>query len=214
MMIVLTATGLGFFWETENKNLTRPLKLLKRGLLIVIILGRIWQLGKLIASDFFFSFGYGKLDDFHFGINPPIYYLTGFEGTLRWQGLFAGPNNYGYFLVLFLPFILTAFPISTHTALNLRKKKDWLHLAIILIWLVTIGATLSRTALIGIMVIGILSQLSFLRSHKKRALGIGGVLLVALLGLSLLKWESTIGHLHAKFGGIQQVINAPLGYGL
>ncbi len=34
------------------------------------------------------------------------------------------------------------------------------------------------------------------------------------LGLSLLKWESTLGHLQAKFGGIDQVIASPLGYGL
>lgn len=34
------------------------------------------------------------------------------------------------------------------------------------------------------------------------------------LGLSLLKWESTLGHLQAKFGGIEQVIAEPLGYGL
>ena len=40
-------------------------------------------------ADFFASFGYGPLDDFHFGAKPPIYYLTGFQGTLRWQGLFA-----------------------------------------------------------------------------------------------------------------------------
>jgi hypothetical protein len=65
---------------------------------------------KLLHPDLFSRLGYElKLDDFRFGAKPPLYYLTGYEGTLRRQGLFAGPNNYGYFLVAFFPVILTFF---------------------------------------------------------------------------------------------------------
>ncbi|MBQ7074134.1 hypothetical protein IJM86_03600 [bacterium] len=50
-----------------------------------------------------------NLDNYQYGMKPPIYYLTGYEGTLRWQGLFSGPNNYGYFLVGFFPLVVLLF---------------------------------------------------------------------------------------------------------
>lgn len=92
------------------------------------------------------------MDDFAFGVQPPIYYLTGYEGTLRWQGIFAGPNNYGYFLVLFFPLMLKLFPIRS---LNFKKyaQQDWKNLGVMLLWIITILATLSRTALLGMLVV-------------------------------------------------------------
>lgn len=89
MMILLTASGLGFFLGQKKQTLTSSFSWIKWSLVVIVILGRIWQVGKLLFPDVFFFLGYGKLDDFHFGVNPPIYYLTGFEGTLRWQGLFS-----------------------------------------------------------------------------------------------------------------------------
>ncbi len=173
VIILLSATGLGFFWQKREKSQTpsaisRIVCILKWSLVAVLVLGWVWQLGKLIFPDFFFGFGYGKLDDFHFGANPPIYYLTGFEGTLRWQGLFAGPNNYGYFLVLFLPLLLAYFPIS-FSSFSKRKKADYLNLVVIFLWILTIGFTLSRAAILGMMVVCLLCSFSWLRSHKKIA---------------------------------------------
>lgn len=89
MLILLVSTSIGFFLAKKEKKLTPMFKRVQWSLVIILLLGRIWQGAKLIFPDFFTSFGYGPLDDFHFGAKPPIYYLTGFEGTLRWQGLFA-----------------------------------------------------------------------------------------------------------------------------
>jgi len=104
----------------------------------IVMLGRMWQFGKLLFPDFFFSLGYGKLDDFHFGVNPPLYYLTGFEGALRWQGLFSGPNNYGYFLVVFLPLILQYFSFPNILKFKSRKKADWVRFLVVILWLITL----------------------------------------------------------------------------
>lgn len=92
------------------------------------------------------------MDDFAFGVQPPIYYLTGYEGTLRWQGIFAGPNNYGYFLILFFPLILKIFPTRSLKYKN-YSKSDWKNWSFVLLWIITILATLSRTALIGMLVV-------------------------------------------------------------
>ena len=89
LVILLTASWIGYFLQQKGKKLIPPLSWLQRGLMGIVILGRIRQLGKLLFPDFFFSIGYGKLDDFHFGSKPPLYYLTGFEGSLRRQGIFS-----------------------------------------------------------------------------------------------------------------------------
>lgn len=214
LMILLTASGLGFFLKKKEKKLTSLKKILKRSLVSIVILGWLRQIAKLLFPDFFFSLGYGKLDNFHFGVNPPIYYLTGFEGSLRWQGLFAWPNNYGYFLVLFLPLMISLFPFKKFSELKKWEKTDWLHGSVLFLWILTLWATLSRWAFIGAGVIFLITQFSFLKKNKKLARGIIWILILGILWLSALKRESTLAHLHAKFWGIQQVINAPLGYGL
>jgi hypothetical protein len=45
-------------------------------------------------------------------------------------------------------------------------------------------------------------------------LGIGITCLAGLIGISILKWASTLGHIKAKFGSISYVIQEPSGYGL
>lgn len=154
------------------------------------------------------------MDDFHFGVNPPIYYLTGFEGTLRWQGLFSGPNNYGYFLVLFLPLILYFFPLKKVNGAKIRLRENWFSVLVILLRIVALLATLSRAAFVGLFVIGVISQFSFLKQHKKQMIAFGLLALFLLIGISVWKWDSTQAHLQAKRGGIVDVVNAPLGFGL
>lgn len=214
MLILLVSTGIGFFLAKKEKKLTPMFKRVQSGLVIILVLGRIWQGAKLIFPDFFTSFGYGPLDDFHFGAKPPIYYLTGFEGTLRWQGLFAGPNNYGYFLVLFLPLVLLFFPLKKQGSLAAFLKSNRFALSFLTLWILTLGATLSRSALVGGGLALILSQFSFLKKHKKLAWGLGMFTLLGILAFSVLKRESSLAHLAAKWGGLMQVIEQPLGYGL
>lgn len=134
----------------------------------IVILGRVWQFGKLFFPDFFFSLGYGKLDDFHFGVNPPLYYLTGFEGALRWQGLFSGPNNYGYFLVLFFSLILYFFPFKKQLSFFSWIKENRLSFLVTALWIVSICATISRAALLGLVLLLVMACFPVLKQHKKQ----------------------------------------------
>ena len=91
--------------KSDFSSLEKWQNILKWGLVSIVIFGRAWQIAKLLFPDRFMAIWYGKLDDYHFWLKPPLYYLTWYEGALRWQGLFSWPNNYGYFLVVFLPLI-------------------------------------------------------------------------------------------------------------
>ena len=54
-----------------------------------------------------------------FGSAPPLYYRTGPGGMMRLQGLFAGPNNYGFFLVGISALVV---------AYVSRRARDWKQL--------------------------------------------------------------------------------------
>ena len=181
---------------------------------IVVGFGFLWQGAKLLRPSLFLHLGYGPLDDFHFGANPPLYYLTGLNGTLRWQGIFAWPNNYGYFLIAFLPLILQAFPLKLTERKSRFTKQNIQPLAINVLWLLAIAATLSRTAIIWVIVVFALTYITWWKSHKKWAYGIMSLAFLGIIGLSILKWSSTMAHLHAKLGSLSYVFQHPRGYGL
>ena len=147
----------------------------------IVMLGRMWQFGKLLFPDFFFSLGYGKLDDFHFGVNPPLYYLIGFEGALRWQGLFSGPNNYGYFLVLFFPLILYFFPFKKQPSFPSWIKENWLPFLVTTLWIVSICATISRAALLGLVLLLAMASFPVLKQHKKQLFAFGFFVVLAFV---------------------------------
>ncbi|MEI6426610.1 MAG: hypothetical protein WCO66_04685 [Candidatus Absconditabacteria bacterium] len=212
----LMATVLGWIAGKQHiaERIERFFRQIPIGLTIVVAFGFLWQGAKLLWPNLFLHLGYGPLDDFHFGANPPLYYLTGLGGTLRWQGIFAGPNNYGYFLIAFLPLILHAFPLKLHERKSWFTKTHILTLCINILWMYAILATLSRTAIIGVLVIFALTQIDRWKSHKKWAYGFGALALVGLVGLSILKGSSTLAHLHAKLGSLSYVFQHPLGYGL
>lgn len=132
---------------------------------------------------------------------------------MRWQGVLAGPNNYGYFLVAFLPVILSLFPLS-FKALNKRSTSDLISFLIQVLWFLTIAFTLSRAALIGLFVVLILHYWKVILSHKRTFLGLGTVFLMVIAILSFWKWESTSIHILKKLEGFQEVFLHPLGYGL
>lgn len=217
-IILFLAWGVGYFlWRNQkssSKNENKRLNRIKYWLISIVILGRIRQILKLIFPEYFQSIWYGKLDDYHFGVNPPIYYLTGFEGTLRRQGLFSGPNNYAYFLVLFLPVIRYLQPLKSLTLIKKWKKSDWINFLIILLRLITLGATLSRAGIIWWVIALLLINVSRLKSHKKILRGGILTVLISILGLSILKRESTLTHIEKKFWWITEVINHPLGHWL
>lgn len=212
LFVFLSATRLGFIMNKEQ--ISKLIRNIMRLLIWILGIGFLWQIAKFLIPDFFYWMWYWKFDDFYFGINPPIYYLTTFEWTTRWQWLFAGPNNYGYFLVAFLPLILFS--------LKNRKweEKSWIlswkkiFWIICFLWFLAVLLTLSRSALVWIFFVWVLFYWWYFMKNKKLfyillILGIAGV-----IGISVLKPESTIWHITQKLSWLEFVIEKPSGYGL
>ena len=122
IFIFLSASFLWFVWKDKLEKI-KNLKSIWCFLIWIVVLWFLRQWAKLIWPDFFMQMWYGPLNDFFFGKNPPIYYLTWYEWTLRWQWLFSWPNNYGYFLVAFLPIVLLLFKVQAKRWKDLFKLK-------------------------------------------------------------------------------------------
>ena len=81
----LTATFLGHTLakhDSKRHLAEKESKLLKYidffvwTLVLIVFAGYIRQAAKLLFPNFFLSIGYGPLNDFAFGVKPPLYYLT------------------------------------------------------------------------------------------------------------------------------------------
>ena len=206
--ILISASFFGYV-ISEKWQKSKLIQILPRVLVWIVWAGFLWQWAKLLRPDFFYSLGYGWLDDYSYGENPPIYYLTWYEWTLRWQGFFSWPNNYWYFLVAFLPFVWRFFTNK------IKKKEDTvlsiLALVVRMAWMV---ATLSRAVLVWMVVVFVALYRSKLKSKKRWLLRWGIWLLIALAVLSVLKRESTVWHITSKLSTIPEVISEPLWHGL
>ncbi len=223
LFIFLSSTFIGYLWNKKDSNLQPAtcnlqhfLKFLKYLLITTLLIWFLRQGLKFIRPDLFLHIGYGPFNDFKFGVKPPIYYLTGYQGTPRRQGIFSWPNNYGYFLIAFLPVVVILFNQKFESIKKIftANKKAIINISIILLRILAIVLTLSRTAFIGWIVGLAILNIQRVRKHKKLSWWIGIVLLAWLIWLSALKWASTLGHIKAKFGSIQYVIQQPSGYGL
>lgn len=218
LIILITAARVGYSLAYE-KNQEKFMKFL-RGfislLVIIVVAGFLRQIAKLIVPGLFKRIGYGPLSDFKFWDKPPIYYLTWFKWTLRRQGIFAGPNNYGYFLIAFLPVIILFFKQKFTAIKNFftTNRTTILNISAIVLRILAIVLTLSRTAFIWWVVALALINVQWIRKHKGISRWILAIILAGLIGLSLLKRESTLGHIQAKFGSIKYIIDQPGGYGL
>ncbi len=215
MFIFLSASFLWFAWKNKLKNI-KSLKSIWYWLIWIVIAWFVRQWAKLMRPDFFMQIWYGPLNDFFFGKNPPIYYLTGYEWTLRWQGLFSGPNNYGYFLVAFLPIILLLFKVQAKKwkELLMWKSNETINLIFVLLWILAILLTLSRTAILWWALVFILLNINRIRKNKLKTWIIILIWIVVMTALSILKWSSTLGHIYAKLGSINRVIQQPMWMGL
>ena len=223
LFIFLSATFIGYLWSKKDFKILNSesyiihfLKFLKYLLITTLIVWFLRQGLKFIWPNIFFNIWYGPLNDFKFGVKPPIYYLTWYQGTARRQGIFSWPNNYGYFLIAFLPAVILFCKekLRSIKELFVMNKKAIINSAIVVLRILAIVLTLSRTAFIGWIVGLAIMNIQRIKKHKQISWGIGIVLLAGLVGLSILKWASTIGHIQAKFGSIKYVIQQPSGYGL
>jgi len=213
LLIFLTASFVWFTWIKKFSE--KDIWWIQYLLMFILFFWFFWQILKIFMPDFFMWMWYGKLDDFHYGSNPPIYYLTWYEGTMRWQWMFAGPNNYGYFLIAFLPLVMLFCGGRWQDLKNfIKSPRKNINFLMTILWILAIILTLSRSALLGmIFVIAMLSK-NWIKKHKKLSIWILLVCIAWLVGLSLLKSESTLGHINAKFAYIWEIVNHPLWHGL
>lgn len=214
LFIFLSSTFI--WWICTEKHSHKILNFLKYLLITTLIVWFLRQGIKFIWPDIFLHIGYWPLNDFKFWVKPPIYYLTGYQGTPRRQWIFSWPNNYGYFLIAFLPAILLFCKQKFRSIkeLIITNKTALINSLVILLWIVAILLTLSRTAYIGWIVGLAIINIQRIKKHKKLAWGIWTILIAGLIGVSIFKWASTLDHIKAKFGSIQYVIAQPSGYGL
>lgn len=209
LVIFLTAT---FVWYTWIKKFNaKDFSQIQYLFVWIVLIWFGWQVLKIYRPDLFMSIWYGELNDFYYGTKPPIYYLTWYGWTTRWQWLFAWPNNYGYFLVAFLPLILM-FGWETRQELKnfLRNPFQNLNFLLTVVWIAAIIMTLSRSAILWAIVVFAFLARGWIKKHKKLSIWIFALLLVWIVWLSVLKPESTIGHFKANFAYIWEITNHPL----
>lgn len=209
LVIFLSATWLGWIinHHVSLSQIQNFFFKYQRIILTVIVCGALWQVAKMIFPQSFYELGYGVFGDFVVNQNPPLYYLTGPSGFPRLSGIFAGPNQYGYFLIAFFPLMfqflggLKAFTRSCYLRFQSGVMSS-------LVW------TFSRAALIAGFIQLIVMFRTTLWYYKKILV----VLMIGAIGgmisLSWWKWSSTHTHLMYKFLGVYCVAQQPLGYGL
>lgn len=208
-MFILMSAGFFGYVISEKWQKSKLIQKLPRVLVSIVFLGFLWQWAKWLWPEFFYALGYWWLDDYSYGENPPIYYLTGFEWIMRWQWFFSWPNNYWYFLVAFLPFVWRFFTNK------IRERKDTeLSITALIIWMAWMVATLSRAALVWMVVVFVAMYRKQLKSKKTCLIRWWVWLLVVLAVLSVVKRESTVWHITSKLSTIPEVISHPFGHGL
>ena len=206
--ILISASFFGYT-ISEKWQKSKLLQILPWTLVLIVWLWFLWQWAKLLRPDFFYSLWYWGLDDYSYGENPPIYYLTWYQGTLRRQWFFSWPNNYWYFFVAFLPLVRWFFTDK------IKKKEDIvLSVLALLVRMVWMFATLSRAVLVWMVVVFLALYWNKIREKKRWLLRWGVWILVVLAILSVLKRESTVGHITSKLSTIPEVISHPFGHGL
>lgn len=172
----------------------------------ILIIGWVWQILKNIFPDIMYTFWYGDLGDYIYGKNPPLYYLTWPHGIQRWSWIFSWPNNYWYLLVAF--FGLFWYWMRAYVKNFSSKIVLWS------LYIITLSATLSRWAILWVLIQVVLIAYVIYYSQRKVILLATIAWLAAVVGLSVLKWQSTLAHVKAKFMSLHYVQQSPLGYWL
>lgn len=204
LVVVLSAIAI---WSISisRRELERSLAYLPTICGSILLLGLVRQWGKMLVPDLFVWRGYGPIGDYVLGMSPPIWYRTWPWGMMRLQGIFAWPNNFGFFLVG-IGGLITYWVLS--------QTRDWKKICLAVIYAVCLAWTLSRGAWIGAWVAGALTVRHFFPAYKKwlicaMVLGAGAVGYI-----SLLKAWSTSGHWTALVEWLHAFAVQPRWYGL
>ena len=186
LVIFLTAT---FVWYTWIKKFNaKDFSRIQYIFVWIVLIWFGWQVLKIYRPDLFMTIWYWKLDDFYYGVKPPLYYLTWYGWTTRWQWIFAWPNNYWYFLVAFLPLILMFGGWTRQELKNFIKNPFGnLQFLLTIVWIAAIIMTLSRSAILWMIIVFAFLARNWIKQHKKLAIWIFAVLLAGIVWLSFLK---------------------------
>lgn len=208
LVVLVSALVLWYVLQHNDPNKWFVLKknsYLTNFLLIVLSIGLVWQWIKFWFPDFFMWFGYGPVGDYVLWNAPPIRYRTWPGGMMRLQWIFAGPNNYGFFLVGIAG--LVTFALSKQPIQRKKILLWWLYMC-------SLWWTLSRGAWIGAGVTIALTIRWFFPAYKKLLVWWWIVGMIGVLWITLIKTWSTSGHWIALWEGIQAFLAQPWWYGL
>lgn len=209
LAIFLTASFVWYVWI--KKIWLKEFSRIQYLMMWIVWIWFIWQILKIYKPDIFMDLWYGKLDDFSYWTNPPIYYLTWHEWIMRRQWLFAWPNNYGYFLVSFLPLILL-WRWWTRQDLKdfIKSPRKNLNFLLTVLRIVAICMTLSRSAILWMAVVFAFLGRKWIKEHKKISIWILCIFIIGIVWLSILKYESTIWHFKSSFSYVWEIVSNPL----
>lgn len=200
----VTALFIGWVWGNTfvESDMKYWLYKIWQLFIAILLLWWIWQITKNIAPDIMTYIWYGPLWDYIYWNNPPLYYLTWPKWFQRWSGIFSWPNNYWYLLVAF--FGLFWYGIRAYVTSFGLKITLWS------LFIVTLAATMSRWAILWVLVQVVL--IAYVMYYAKRKMILLAVIawMLAVGWLSLMKWQSTVAHIKAKFTSLQYVQQAPL----
>lgn len=205
--------------KRRNSAINTTLKWLLYGICGIVVVGFLWQWGKILFPELFFQFWYGPVGDYIAWSSPPIRYRTWPWGMMRRQGIFAWPNNYWYFLTWLFPIVLFAV-WKLRSSLwgdfwrHFWRRLAWISLACIIIAGV---ATLSRWTMLAFALQWVLFWVFFLpKRYKKRLFGFLVAVCVALVWISVwsVKQGSTIARLWSWQESLTAFMANPLWYWL
>lgn len=211
LFLLLSGVVLGVLRQQDSdKHLERGILIFLQRVILVFLLGWfVWQIAKIIFPDLMQVLGYGAIGDYVQWVNPPIYYRTGPGGMMRWQGLFAWPNNYGFWLVATAALTLWMALSKEYKAISVTTKS-----ILLLTFLGAAVLTFSRGVIVGVIVEVCLLIWWLAPQYKKYLVWLVGVGVVWLVWLSLYKPGSTVWHVAAWAEWLQAFLQQPWGYGL
>lgn len=132
-------------YKSKHKTTKDYIQWFGKFTVIIIVAGIVRQLLKTLMPWIFTQYlGFSTPSDFIPFTNPPIYYITWPGGIQRLSGFFVWPNTLWFFII-----VMSGLLYYLHKQYLLEKKSRRIRLS----YIVIIGLTLSRWAVIGSMFI-------------------------------------------------------------